>query len=417
MTVRLRDAAQKLREAVEGGASESDVIQMLHALAAQPEAPIRAAGEDDRPLVTRIVQALPEQPPTAYAGWARYKNECADFVDRLRAALPNEPVAQPEAPTTPNCATDCRYVCQQPDGFGSCGKPRVRPEAPTPSAEPVDRMISYTHVTGGHRFRQRLADPLPGWAYDVREEMPAAPAAGERTLLYPEQDHMALGDYYLRHVDAMTSEGLHAKSDIAAQLAGRDREIDRLSNGWRAKNVSTLETALATLTQEPARQEVSDDLCDRAVAQAKHQTALAYGHADASHLNCDLDDLPSLGRNIARAAIALARASQSAEAGVSDEQLLQHVASNWNNNEEVYEFGRAEMVNVLRAAGRASQSAEAGVSATLERARFEAWASDNLYSVSYVLNAVGDDDGPVYKDSRTHAAWWAWQARATRGAD
>jgi hypothetical protein len=46
--------------------------------------------------------------------------------------------------------------------------------------------------------------------------------------LYPEQDHMALGDYYLRHVDAMTGEGLHAKSDIAAQLAWRDREIDRL---------------------------------------------------------------------------------------------------------------------------------------------------------------------------------------------
>ena len=45
---------------------------------------------------------------------------------------------------------------------------------------------------------------------------------------YPEQDHMALGEYYLRHIDRMTAEGLHRKSDIAAQLAWRDREIDRL---------------------------------------------------------------------------------------------------------------------------------------------------------------------------------------------
>jgi hypothetical protein len=39
---------------------------------------------------------------------------------------------------------------------------------------------------------------------------------------------MALGEYYLRHIDRMTAEGLHRKSDIAAQLAWRDREIDRL---------------------------------------------------------------------------------------------------------------------------------------------------------------------------------------------
>jgi hypothetical protein len=45
---------------------------------------------------------------------------------------------------------------------------------------------------------------------------------------YPEQDHMALGEYHLRHIDRMTAEGLHRKSDIAAQLAWRDREIDRL---------------------------------------------------------------------------------------------------------------------------------------------------------------------------------------------
>lgn len=48
---------------------------------------VRPLVEDDRPLATRILQALPQQPPTPYAGWARYRNECADFVDRLRKAL------------------------------------------------------------------------------------------------------------------------------------------------------------------------------------------------------------------------------------------------------------------------------------------------------------------------------------------
>lgn len=48
---------------------------------------------------------------------------------------------------------------------------------------------------------------------------------------YPEVCHMTLdedGGYYCRHVAAMTREGLHSKSDIAGQLAWRDREIDQL---------------------------------------------------------------------------------------------------------------------------------------------------------------------------------------------
>lgn len=36
------------------------------------------------------------------------------------------------------------------------------------------------------------------------------------------------GGYYYRHVHAMTKEDLHCKSDIAAELAWRDREIDTL---------------------------------------------------------------------------------------------------------------------------------------------------------------------------------------------
>lgn len=37
-----------------------------------------------------------------------------------------------------------------------------------------------------------------------------------------------LGNYYSRHVIAMTEEDLYSKSDIAAELAHRDLEIDRL---------------------------------------------------------------------------------------------------------------------------------------------------------------------------------------------
>lgn len=56
------------------------------------------------------------------------------------------------------------------------------------------------------------------------------------TNLYEERDHLALGDDYLRHVDAMTREGLHAKSAIAAELAYRDARIRQLEAAltWRA---------------------------------------------------------------------------------------------------------------------------------------------------------------------------------------
>lgn len=47
---------------------------------------------------------------------------------------------------------------------------------------------------------------------------------------YAQRDTEALGDLYFRHVEAMTVEGLHAKCDIAAELAWRDGEIARLAN-------------------------------------------------------------------------------------------------------------------------------------------------------------------------------------------
>lgn len=46
--------------------------------------------------------------------------------------------------------------------------------------------------------------------------------------LYAARDTMALGEHYIRHVNAMTAEGLHRKSAIAAELAHRDAQIAAL---------------------------------------------------------------------------------------------------------------------------------------------------------------------------------------------
>jgi len=46
---------------------------------------------------------------------------------------------------------------------------------------------------------------------------------------YAQRDDQAQGEHYLRHVSAMTGEGLHAKSAIAGELAHRDIEIARLT--------------------------------------------------------------------------------------------------------------------------------------------------------------------------------------------
>lgn len=40
--------------------------------------------------------------------------------------------------------------------------------------------------------------------------------------LYATRDVEAQGEYFMRHLEAMTAEKLHSKSDIAAELAQRD---------------------------------------------------------------------------------------------------------------------------------------------------------------------------------------------------
>ena len=54
-------------------------------------------------------------------------------------------------------------------------------------------------------------------------------------LLYAERDPEALdeaGGYYMKHVMAMTSENLHSKAAIAAELAHRDKLIAEFKELW-----------------------------------------------------------------------------------------------------------------------------------------------------------------------------------------
>lgn len=51
-------------------------------------------------------------------------------------------------------------------------------------------------------------------------------------------------DHYLKHVSAMTGEGLHSKSDIAAELAHRDIIIDT-----QQSTIIDLEGKLETINQ------------------------------------------------------------------------------------------------------------------------------------------------------------------------
>lgn len=74
-------------------------------------------------------------------------------------------------------------------------------------------------------------------------------AASGTAKHYAERDHEAQGVHYINHVSAMTGEGLHAKSAIAAELAHRDMEIDRL----RAALAAAPQPAAQALDKDEAK--------------------------------------------------------------------------------------------------------------------------------------------------------------------
>jgi len=74
----------------------------------------------------------------------------------------------------------------------------------------------------------------------------------EAERLYSVRDHQAQGDYYLRHVSAMTGEGLHAKSAIAGELAHRDMVIEAQAAEIEAlrKQIANLKTVMIAAAEE-----------------------------------------------------------------------------------------------------------------------------------------------------------------------
>jgi chromosome segregation ATPase len=91
--------------------------------------------------------------------------------------------------------------------------------------------------------------------------------------LYAERDHVTLGEHYTRHVSAMTGEALHAKSAIAAELAHRDAEIERLAKINRdlvdKSNRLTIQSARDAAELDRLRTE-NEALSSSCAAAARH---------------------------------------------------------------------------------------------------------------------------------------------------
>ena len=71
--------------------------------------------------------------------------------------------------------------------------------------------------------------------------------------LYADREVIKQGSYYTAHVSAMTAEGLHSKSDIAAELAHRDIVIAKLKQAigtisYKAENIGSSEWEEAVWT-------------------------------------------------------------------------------------------------------------------------------------------------------------------------
>ena len=60
---------------------------------------------------------------------------------------------------------------------------------------------------------------------------------------YAQRDHEEQGEYYVRHLSAMTGERLHDKSAIAGELAHRDMRIAELEERLTKINRLTFDFA------------------------------------------------------------------------------------------------------------------------------------------------------------------------------
>lgn len=99
----------------------------------------------------------------------------------------------------------------------------------------------------------------------------------ECVRLYQERDAFELDKacgFYSRHVMAMTSEQLHSKSAIAAELGHRDMRIDKLE-----KELQALRSILADPVIIP--REMTDDIGEAIVREAHCCGGIAYSIYEA----------------------------------------------------------------------------------------------------------------------------------------
>lgn len=89
---------------------------------------------------------------------------------------------------------------------------------------------------------------------------------------YAERDIIAQGDYYTRHISAMTGEDLNSKSDIAAELAHRDMEIDRLRSMLNVRDRLNSEKNVqnAKLAADRQRTRIERDVAYQALRDILH---------------------------------------------------------------------------------------------------------------------------------------------------
>lgn len=150
--------------------------------------------------------------------------------------------------------------------------------------------------------------------------------------LYGTRDHFAQGQHYIKHVMAMTEEGLHRKSDIAAELAHRDIQIEALRAAV-ASTLADLRVARAAQPQQAAEcaQCATPHVCKRDGCFAKRVRAmmpltapvLMQDEPDGGRLSKALAGKPDAMQRAREAAAALNGASvlTDAEIGIATQYI------------------------------------------------------------------------------------------------
>jgi hypothetical protein len=110
----------------------------------------------------------------------------------------------------------------------------------------------------GMTYEETTRRPVPRAIDKARASVTKSDARQtSKPKLYAERDIIEQMQVYVDHVEAMTAEGLHSKSDIAAELAHRDIQIQRLqhTNTQLHNEIASLNHDLSDWRNECARRQ------------------------------------------------------------------------------------------------------------------------------------------------------------------